>query len=160
FLSPEKPGAHDARFFRAPTERDEHILVGSRRGVLVVTLAPERVPPGCINRLAAAGVRVSLGHSVATYREARAAIAEGASGVTHLFNAMRPLSAREGGLIAAALESPDVWFGLIADGIHVDPAVLRLALRGAGHPMLVTDAMPPMGGIRQSFVLAGEKVRV
>jgi N-acetylglucosamine-6-phosphate deacetylase len=82
------------------------------------------------------------------------------TGFTHLFNAMRPLASREGGLIAAALESPDAWFGMIVDGIHVDPAMLRLALRGAGHPMLVTDAMPPVGGVRQSFMLAGEEITV
>ena len=73
---------------------------------------------------------------------------------------MRPLASREGGLIAAALESPDAWFGMIVDGIHVDPAMLRLALRGAAHPMLVTDAMPPVGGTRPSFTLAGEEITV
>jgi N-acetylglucosamine-6-phosphate deacetylase len=97
---------------------------------------------------------------MATYNEARAAMAEGATGFTHLFNAMRPLASREGGLIAAALESPDAWFGMIVDGIHVDPAMLRLALRGAAHPMLVTDAMPPVGGTRPSFTLAGEEITV
>ena len=127
---------------------------------MVVTLAPERVPAGFIKQLTAAGIRVSLGHSMATYDQARAAIAEGATGFTHLFNAMRPLAAREGGLIAAALEAPNVWFGMIADGVHVDPAVLRLALRGAGRTMLVTDAMPPVGGSRQRFSLAGEEITV
>jgi len=116
------------------------------------------VPPGFIRQLTAAGIRVSLGHSMATYDQARAAMAEGATGFTHLFNAMRPLASREGGLIAAALESPDAWFGIIVDGVHVDPAMLRLALRGAGHPILVTDAMPPVGGRRQSFILAGEEI--
>src|SRR4029453_11305599 len=101
-----------------------------------------------------------LGHSMATYAEARAAMAEGATGVTHLFNAMRPLASGEGGLIAAALESPGVWFGMIVDGIHVDPAMLRLALRGAARPMLVTDAMPPVGGNRSRFALYGEEVTV
>jgi N-acetylglucosamine-6-phosphate deacetylase len=160
FLSPEKPGVHDPRALRAPTKEDVQTLTRPRKGAMLVTLAPERVPKGFIRQLTTAGIRVSLGHSMATYDEARAAMAEGATGFTHLFNAMRPLASREGGLIAAALESPDAWFGMIVDGIHVDPAMLRLALRGAGHPMLVTDAMPPVGGVRQSFMLAGEEITV
>jgi N-acetylglucosamine-6-phosphate deacetylase len=159
FLSPEKPGAHDSRFFRMPTDEDK-MLLSPRQGSMVVTLAPERVPPDFIKELTSAGIRVSLGHSMATYGETRAALAEGATGFTHLFNAMRPLTAREGGLIAAALENSDIWFGLIVDGIHVDPAILRLALRSSGRPMLVTDAMPPVGGVRQRFTLAGEEVTV
>ena len=160
FLSPEKPGVHDPRALRAPTAEDLKTLTRPRKGAMLVTLAPERVPDGFIRQLTAAGIRVSLGHSMATYDEARAAMAEGATGFTHLFNAMRPLASREGGLIAAALESPDAWFGMIVDGIHVDPAMLRLALRGAAHPMLVTDAMPPVGGTRPSFTLAGEEITV
>lgn len=160
FLSPEKPGVHDPRALRAPTGEDVQTLTRPRKGAMLVTLAPERVPAGFIRQLTAAGIRVSLGHSMATYDEARAAMAEGATGFTHLFNAMRPLASREGGLIAAALESPDAWFGMIVDGIHVDPAMLRLALRGAAHPMLVSDAMPPVGGVRQSFMLAGEEITV
>jgi N-acetylglucosamine-6-phosphate deacetylase len=96
--------------------------------------------------LVGAGAKISFGHSVATYSETRAAMAEGLTGFTHLFNAMRPLTSREPGPVAAAVESPHVWFGMIADGIHVDPAVLRFALRGVARPLLVTDAMPPVGG--------------
>jgi N-acetylglucosamine-6-phosphate deacetylase len=128
--------------------------------VVLVTLAPERVPAGFIARLVAAGVRVSLGHSAATYAETRAAMGEGLTGFTHLFNAMRPLGSREPGPIAAALECPDAWFGMIVDGHHVALAMLRLALRGAGHPMLVTDAMPPVGGRRLDFALYGRQIRV
>jgi N-acetylglucosamine-6-phosphate deacetylase len=87
-------------------------------------------------------------------------MAEGLTGFTHLFNAMRPLDSREPGPIAAALESPGAWFGMIADGVHVDPAVLRLALRGVAQPMLVTDAMPPVGGTRPSFTLYGNEITV
>jgi N-acetylglucosamine-6-phosphate deacetylase len=77
-----------------------------------------------------------------------------------LFNAMRPLASREPGPIAAALEEPGAWFGLIADGEHVAPAMLRLALRGAGQPMLVTDAMPPVGGCSSPFTLGAKQVAV
>ena len=160
FLSPAKAGIHDPRAIREPTPEDEKILCQPRKGKTLLTLAPEQVPPGFVRRLAQAGVRLSLGHSMATYAQTRAAMREGVIGFTHLFNAMRPLGSREGGPIAAALESTDAWYGLIADGIHVAAAVLRLALRGAGHPMLVTDAMPPVGGRQSSFILQGRQIRV
>ena len=160
FLSPEKPGVHAVRHLRRPTAKDAAMLAASRRGVTIVTLAPEQAPQGFIHQLTNAGVRVCLGHSMATYAQSRAAMAEGLTGFTHLFNAMRALAAREGGPIAAALESPDTWFGMIVDGVHVDPAVLRLALRGLARPMLVTDAMPPVGGRRSSFALYGEEIAV
>src|SRR5213079_3605853 len=95
---------------------------------------------------------------MATYDETRAALAEGLTGFTHLFNAMRPLASREPGPIAVALECDQAWFSVIADGIHVDPVILRLALRGAAHPMLVTDAMPPVGGSRSTFSLYGQRI--
>jgi N-acetylglucosamine-6-phosphate deacetylase len=160
YLSPEKPGVHDPHQIRQPCADDLAMLTAPRNGVLLVTLAPEVVPPGFIARLVAAGVRVSLGHSMASYRQTRAAMAEGLTGFTHLFNAMRPLSSREPGPIAQALESPDAWYGLIVDGVHVDAAMLRLALRGLGRPLLVTDAMPPVGGGRSSFSLHGETITV
>jgi N-acetylglucosamine-6-phosphate deacetylase len=158
FLSPERPGVHDPRHIRRPCPDDLAILTAPRQGILLVTLAPEVVPPGFIAQLVAAGVRVSLGHSMASYLQTRAAMAEGLTGFTHLFNAMRPLSSREPGPIARALESPDAWYGLIVDGVHVDPAMLRLALRGVGHPLLVTDAMPPVGGSCPTFTLRGESI--
>ena len=160
FLSPERAGVHDRRLFRQPTSDDVEMLTSARDGVLLLTLAPEQVPAGFIKRLTDAGVCVSLGHSNATYAQTRAAIGEGLTGFTHLFNAMRPLASREPGPIAAALETPACSFGLIVDGVHVDPAMLRLALRGVGRPMLVTDAMPPVGGTRSDFALYGEKIAV
>jgi len=160
FLSSERPGVHEQRYIRVPTAEDGAMLTAPRRGATVVTLAPERAPQGFIRQLARAGVRVCLGHSMATYAETRAAMAEGLTGFTHLFNAMRPMASREPGPIAAALESPDAWFGMIVDGAHVDPAMLRLALRGAAKPMLVTDAMPPVGGSRMTFALYGGRITV
>jgi N-acetylglucosamine-6-phosphate deacetylase len=160
FLSPEKAGVHDPHVLRQPTEKDLAMLTARRNGVTLVTLAPEVVPEPFIVDLAAAGVRVSLGHSMATYAQTKAAMAAGLSGFTHLFNAMRPLESREPGPIAAALESPQAWYGLIVDGVHVAPAMLQFALRGAGHPVLVTDAMPPVGGTRKSFTLQGKTVAV
>jgi N-acetylglucosamine-6-phosphate deacetylase len=118
------------------------------------------VPAGFVASLAAAGVRVALGHSMATYAETRTALAAGLTGFTHLFNAMRPMAAREPGPIAAALEEKGAFYGLIVDGEHVAPAMLRLALRGAGEAMLVSDAMPPVGGARREFDLAGKRIAV
>jgi N-acetylglucosamine-6-phosphate deacetylase len=160
FLSPRRPGVHNPAVFRAPNDADATQLVAARAGVMLVTLAPERAPPGFIARLAGAGIRVSLGHSAATYDETKAALAEGLTGFTHLFNAMPPLASREPGPIAAALEAPQAWFGMIVDGHHVAPPMLRLALRGAARPMLVSDAMPPVGGRKPGFLLDGEEITV
>ena len=160
FLSPERAGVHDPRALRRPTEVDIALITAKRNSATLVTLAPERVGEGVIAALVSAGIHVALGHSMATYDQTIAAMRQGLTGFTHLFNAMRPLQSREPGPIAAALESPEAWYGLIADGIHVAPAMLRLALRGAGHPILVTDAMPPIGGARPSFRLNGEEIFV
>ncbi|HMI96182.1 MAG TPA: N-acetylglucosamine-6-phosphate deacetylase [Micropepsaceae bacterium] len=157
FLSPEKTGVHDPSLMRAPNSMHRD-LFASPSGATLVTLAPECVPDGFIRSLVGDGVRVSLGHSMATYEQTRAAIADGLTGFTHLFNAMRSMSAREPGPIAAALESPGCWYGLIVDGAHVAPAMLRLALKGAGTPMLVTDAMPSVGGVKKSFALQGREI--
>jgi N-acetylglucosamine-6-phosphate deacetylase len=160
FLSAERAGVHDPSVLRKPTAADLAMIAGKRSGVTLLTLAPECVPLDAIADLAAAGIRLALGHSMATYAETTAAMAKGLTGFTHLFNAMRPLDSREPGPIAAALESPSAWYGLIVDGIHVAPATLRLAARGLGHPILVTDAMPPVGGALPRFVLNGETIHV
>ena len=160
FLSRAKPGVHDPRALRRPSAKDRATLAAPHKGVILVTLAPEEVPAQFIADLVAAGVRISLGHSMATYAQTQAAMAAGLTGFTHLFNAMRPLEAREPGPIAAALELAQAWYGMIVDGVHVAPPMLRLALRGAGHPILVTDAMPPVGGKRSSFTLNGETIAV
>jgi N-acetylglucosamine-6-phosphate deacetylase len=160
FLSPEKAGVHHPDLIRVPDEADLEMLCGDWGGEMLITLAPERVPRGFVAQLANADRRVSLGHSMATYEETCSAMAEGLAGFTHLFNAIRPLQSREPGPIAAALESPAAWYGLIVDGWHVSPAMLRLALRGFGHPMLVTDAMAPVGGRQSKFRLYGSEIKV
>jgi N-acetylglucosamine-6-phosphate deacetylase len=160
FLSPQRPGVHNPAVLRVPNDQDAAALIDGQAGVMLVTLAPERTPAGLIRKLATAGIRVSLGHSAATYEETNAALAEGLTGFTHLFNAMPPLTGREPGPIAAALEAPEAWFGMIVDGHHVAPAMLRLALRGAARPMLVSDAMPPVGGRKPAFRLNREEIKV
>lgn len=160
FLSRDKAGVHEPAMIRPPTSEDIDLLTRPRSTVTLVTLAPEVVPASLIGRLTASGVRVALGHSMATYAQTRLALSQGVTGFTHLFNAMPALASREPGPIAAALETPGAWFGIIVDGVHVDPAMLRLALRGDAHPMLVTDAMPPVGGMQPTFVLGGQQIRV
>lgn len=160
FISPQRPGVHDPRFIRKISPGDLALLTKTRKGVTLVTLAPEEMPEGAIAQLAKAGVRVSLGHTMATYEQTHAALSEGLSGFTHLYNAMPAMLSRDPGPMAAALESPQAFYGMIVDGEHVAPAALRAALRGAGKPMLVTDAMPPVGGSRSSFALYGNEITV
>jgi N-acetylglucosamine-6-phosphate deacetylase len=160
FLSPEKPGAHDPAMIRRLGQHDLDLLTAPRPTITVATVAPEVLSDGSVARLVSAGVRVALGHSMASYAQTKRALKEGMTGFTHLFNAMRPMGSREPGPIAAALETPSAWFGMIVDGMHVDPAMLRLALRGLARPMLVTDAMPPVGGSQSKFLLRGEEVCV
>jgi N-acetylglucosamine-6-phosphate deacetylase len=131
-------------------------------GSVVVTVAPECVPGGFIRELSRSGVRVCLGHTAASYEQTRAALREGASGFTHLFNAMTQLTSREPGAVGAALEDPHAYCGVIVDGHHVHDASLRTALRAkaANRMMLVTDAMPCVGAAHKSFTLYGEEIEV
>jgi N-acetylglucosamine-6-phosphate deacetylase len=158
FLSPERAGVHNKGMLRSPTPEELALLTAPRRGVTLATVAPERLPLGTIGELVQKGVRVALGHSMASYDETRTALAEGLTGFTHLFNAMPPPLARAPGPVAAALEETRAFYGLIVDGVHVAPAMLRLALRGVGQAMLVTDAMPPVGGSGRNFRLYGEEI--
>lgn len=162
FLSPRKGGIHDAGSIIPPDEELLTAMAARRRGITMVTLAPEVVGPTAIARLAAAGVIVSAGHTDATYEETVEALSVGVRGFTHLFNAMSPLTSRAPGVVGAALEDTDAWCGLIVDGFHVHPAVLRVALRSRplDRFMLVTDAMPPVGTGTISFSLQGRAIRV
>jgi N-acetylglucosamine-6-phosphate deacetylase len=160
FIDPRRKGAHDPALIRPMTEEDAAWLTQLDCGIVMVTVAPSACPPAMIRALAAKGVMVSLGHAEATAEEARQAFAAGARGVTHLFNAMSQLGHRAPGLVGAALADPDCWCGLIADGHHVDPVALKIAL--AAKPkdkfMLVTDAMSPAAGGPDRFTLQGREV--
>jgi N-acetylglucosamine-6-phosphate deacetylase len=160
FLSKEKPGIHNPEMIRAVDAHHLKLLQSLKGGTTLVTCAPECVSGTFITELVNGGVKVSLGHSMATYEETKQAISDGLSGFTHLFNAMRPMASREPGPIAAALEAAGCWYGLIVDGEHVSIPMLKFALRGAGSPMLVTDAMPPVGGSKASFTLYGNEIVV
>jgi len=112
--------------------------------------------------LASAGVRISIGHSEASAAVVVQAVAEGATGVTHLFNAMPPFSARAPGIVGTALAEPRLTAGLIVDGIHVDPVSVRAAFaaKGADRIALVTDAMPTVGTSLDRFDLVGRTIKL
>ena len=160
FLAPARKGIHNADLFRVPDAADLAALLAKRRGVVMMTLAPERVPLETIRQLTAAGVIVVAGHTAADYATTRAALDAGVSGFTHLYNAMTPLGSREPGVVGAALDDPHSWCGLIVDGHHVNPVSLRVAIAAKAHgkSVLVTDAMPPVGSDEPSYVLNGETI--
>ncbi|MCI4592652.1 N-acetylglucosamine-6-phosphate deacetylase [Sphingobium sp. BYY-5] len=162
FLNASRKGIHDAENFRPLDEEALTLLTAPRRGRVLVTLAPEQNDVAAIRALVEAGVIVSIGHSNATYAQARAAIDAGATGVTHLFNAMSPLHHREPGVVGAALENQALYCGLIIDGAHMHPAAARIALaaRPLDRFLLVTDAMPSVGNAIKEFMLNGERITV
>ncbi|RZM10783.1 MAG: N-acetylglucosamine-6-phosphate deacetylase [Sphingomonas sp.] len=161
-LNTAKKGIHDHGRFTTIDESVLARLTVPSAGRRIVTLAPELAPPGAVRALAEAGVLVCAGHSLADYDQTRAALADGMVGFTHLFNAMTQFLSRDPGMVGAALEDRASHFGLIVDGLHVHPAALRVALlaRGVEGAMLVTDAMPPVGGTRDHFTLMGRDIAV
>ena len=160
FLNEHRKGIHDAEKIRALDEEGLAVLTSMALGRTLVTVAPECTTPEMIARLVDAGVIVSAGHSNGRYADMESAIAAGLTGVTHLFNAMSPLGAREPGVVGAALESDRTWCGMIVDGYHVSPTTLKLALRckSPAKFMLVTDAMPSVGSDTKEFMLQGKRI--
>ncbi|WP_421681110.1 N-acetylglucosamine-6-phosphate deacetylase [Stenotrophomonas bentonitica] len=160
YIAPARKGTHDANKFRVPDAAEIALAASLDNGVTLLTLAPERVPLESIRALVERGVVVAAGHTAASYEEARAGLEAGIRGFTHLYNAMSPLTGREPGAVGAALEDRDSWVGIIADGVHVHPASLRVALatKPRGKVMLVTDAMPPVGAEDPSYELYGEVI--
>lgn len=160
YIAPARKGTHDAKKFRVPDADEIAMAASLDNGVTLLTLAPERVPLESIRALVERGVIVAAGHTAASYEEARAGLDAGIRGFTHLYNAMSPLTGREPGAVGAALEDRDSWIGIIADGVHVHPASLRVALaaKPRGKVMLVTDAMPPVGADSPSYELYGEVI--
>jgi N-acetylglucosamine-6-phosphate deacetylase len=162
-LSLARKGAHDPALIRPMDEADLVRLERARGALphLLVTVAAETVTPEQIARLVRAGIVVSIGHSDASFETSSAAIRAGASMATHLFNAMSQIGNRDPGVVGAALHHGSVSAGLIADGIHVHPATLRLALRGKmgpGRIFLVSDSMSQAGTEMTSFELNGRMI--
>lgn len=162
-LSVARKGAHDATLIRAMDDADMARLLDAAAGlpILKITVAPETVTQAQIARLAGAGVLVSLGHSDADYATCVEAAGAGARCVTHLFNAMSQLGNRAPGLVGAALGLGGLSAGLIADGVHVHRASVRLAMAakaGPGRIFLVSDAMAVAGSDADHFSLNGRRV--
>ena len=163
FISPQRPGVHRPDRVVKPEASDlEQLCELAGAGSSMVTLAPECVPAGFVRTLASTGVRISIGHSEASAAAVMQAVADGATGVTHLFNAMPPMSARAPGIIGAALADARLTAGLIVDGLHVDPISVRAAFaaKGCDRIALVTDAMPTVGADLDRFELMGRTIKL
>ena len=162
FLNPERKGAHDAAKLRRLDAAAVELLTTPTGGRTLVTLAPEQTTPAIVRELSESGVIVAAGHTNASYAQVRAALDAGLRGFTHLFNAMSPLGTREPGAVGAALDDSSSFCGIIVDGVHVSPVVLKIALRSRPHDrfVLVTDAMPNIGSDLSEFRLAGKRVTV
>jgi N-acetylglucosamine-6-phosphate deacetylase len=160
FLAPARRGIHPANRVTAFTPQDRDWLRAPFPAPLLLTLAPDMVAPDDIAALVAAGRIVFAGHTDATYEQARAGLAAGISGATHLFNAMSQMQGRAPGMVGAVLDHARAMAGIIADGHHVHAAALRIALNelGAERLFLVSDAMATAASGSTGFTLAGEAI--
>jgi len=161
-LSVEKKGTHCADYIRPISDAEWQVLSRQDLGQVVVTLAPETVSPEDVNRMVGYGIKVCIGHTNADFKTAQKSIDAGASGFTHLFNAMSPFQGREPGVVGSALLNDNTSCGLIVDGFHVDYASCKLAIKTKprGKVFLVTDAMPPVGTNQTQFALYDRTVYV
>lgn len=164
YINERRRGAHLPAWLRAPSAAETERILALADGYLrIVTLAPEL--PGAaqmIRQLVEAGVRVSIGHTDATYEQAVEAIQLGASHMTHCCNAMRPLHQRDPGPLSAVAQSPEVFGELIADGVHVHPAMMYVVVKilGPERTIVITDALAAAGLDNAAFEFAGQPARV
>ncbi|AWP33637.1 N-acetylglucosamine-6-phosphate deacetylase [Pantoea sp. PNT01] len=159
WLSKAKKGTHDPALIRLPDAAMVQYLCDNADVITKVTLAPENAGSEVIRQLTDARIIVSAGHSNATYEEAKAGFSAGVRFATHLYNAMPAFAGREPGLIGALFDSPDVYCGIIADGLHVHYANVRNAKRIKGDKLvLVTDATAPAGADISEFIFAGKTI--
>ncbi|AYN27115.1 N-acetylglucosamine-6-phosphate deacetylase [Buttiauxella sp. 3AFRM03] len=159
WLNMVKKGTHNPSFVRKPDSELVDFLCQNADVITKVTLAPEMVAPEVISKLVASGIVVSAGHSNATVKEAKIGFRAGITFATHLFNAMPYITGREPGLAGAIFDEPDVYCGIIADGLHVDYANIRTAKKVKGDKLcLVTDATAPAGANIDEFIFAGKTI--
>lgn len=160
-ISEHKRGVHAPELIAQISDNDMALYQRKDIGVKLTTFAPETVSAEQIQALVAQQVICSVGHSNASAEQTQSALQHGATGFTHLFNAMSGLTGRNPGVIGAALLDEHSYAGVIADGVHVSTINLQLAVRckGVKHLILVTDAMPPLGADREAFLLYGQPVR-
>ena len=164
FISPLRRGVHPPEWIRLPSaELLEKFVTAAQGHALLLTIAPELLGAmPCIDAARKAGMVVGIGHTDATYEQARAALARGAHHAIHTYNAMRPFSHRDAGVIGAVLTSPEISAELIADGVHVDETAMRLLLRakGAGGVILISDGISATGMPDGKYILGGFEVTV
>jgi N-acetylglucosamine-6-phosphate deacetylase len=164
FISHAKRGVHPPESLMQPSPAAlDRFWQASAGTIRIMTVAPELAGAGeTIRHARNLGVRSSLGHSNATYEEARAGISAGADHATHTFNAMRRLDHRAPGILGAILEGAELSADIIADGIHVNPSVVRLFLRAKGddRAILITDAISATGMPDGAYMLGGFAVQV
>lgn len=155
-----KRGIHPTMHIRALEQQELALYLRADLGIRLVTVAPENVPPAQISALTAAGVHVWLGHSNAEAATVQQALEAGATGFTHLYNAMSPLTSREPGMVGVALTDPRSWCGLILDGLHIHPLAAQVAIlaKPKGKAIIVTDAMSPVGTDETEFAFFDGKV--
>lgn len=159
YLSLEKKGTHNPAFIRKPDAAMIDYLCANADVITKVTLAPEQVEEAFIRQLSEAGIVVSAGHSNSSYEQAREGFAAGITFATHLYNAMPPISGRQPGLMGAIFDTPEVYAGIIADGLHVAWPSIRNAKKLKGDKLvLVTDATAPAGADIDQFIFAGKTI--
>lgn len=164
FLSPVRRGVHPTEWLKLPSaELLEKFMHAASGKALILTIAPELLGAmPCIDAARKAGMVVAMGHTDATYEQARAGIAHGVRHAVHVYNAMRPFSHRDSGVIGAVLTSPEVSAELIADGVHVDETAMRMLVqaKGAGGMILISDGISATGMPDGKYDLGGIEVTV
>ena len=159
YLNKEKKGIHDVNYIRSSNQEMVQYICNNSDVVTKITLSPENNNPEHIKQFYNAGIVVSIGHSNATYLEAKKGFESGISFATHLFNAMTSITGREPGIIGAIYDSPHIYAGIIVDGFHVHYANVRLAHKIKKERLvLVTDATAPAGTNIESFNFVGKTI--
>jgi len=164
FLSRERRGAQSAQFLQPPSaEYLQRLLHAASGNARILTIAPELLGAmPCIDAARSLGMVVSIGHTDATYEQARAAVAHGAHHATHVYNGMRPFTHRDPGVIGAVLTTPELRAELIADGVHVDEVAMKVLLqaKGAGGIVLISDGISATGMPDGNYQLGDQEVAV
>jgi len=164
FLSQERRGVHPTKFLQLPSaEYLQRLLHAASGNARILTIAPELLGAmPCIDAARSLGMVVSIGHTDATYEQARAAVAHGAHHATHVYNAMRPFTHRDPGVIGAVLTTPEINAELIADGIHVDEIAMKVLLQAKGPDgvVLISDGLSATGMPDGKYTLGGMEVTV
>src|SRR5256885_10401163 len=164
FLSKERRGVHPAEWLQPPSaELLQRFLQAASGTARILTIAPELLGAmPCIDAARSLGMVVSIGHTDASYEQARVAVAHGAHHATHVYNAMRPFTHRDPGVIGAVLTTPEVTAELIADGVHVDEIAMKILLqaKGAERVILISDGLSATGMPDGKYMLGGMEVTV